>query len=328
MKRALRITVITALILMSAATVRAQGTLPYTSLSAFITDLKASIPRAGTEAFVEPSPADRDAFRVAMQQLLTGDVPSALTSLDALNYDLKFLNDLDFVKSYLVAQERSAGFKGLGTYIVDPNFDRNLVMEVPHPIFDINTPEEGTAIFQNIGARALLIAGTHRCANLGTPSGCSGTTTACGSSQPYRISDAPHFTGNFMHAAHEASLSLTDPPVTFNLHGNNSEVPDIELSDGTKNVAPDTATVNRLRNALEARLASVASCNWTPDDPPSLNKCGTANVQGRRSNDSSEPCTLDPPAASGRFLHIEQHRNIRDDPSVLIDALLEVFPLP
>jgi hypothetical protein len=32
-------------------------------------------------------------------------------------------------------------------------------------------------------------------------------------------------------------------------------------------------------------------------------------------------------SASGLFLHIEQHRNIRDDPSLLIQALQDVLPI-
>jgi hypothetical protein len=181
----------------------AQDPLPHTSLKAYIVDLKASIQQhagVGSNAFIAP-PADQlDGFRLTMQQLLLGDVASAINGLDALNYDLNSLND-DSGKSYLVAQERSTGFRGLGTYLVDLNYARNVIVEVPHPIFDVNTPEEGSDIFQGLAARALFIAGTHRCANPDTESGCSGTTTACGGgSIPVRISDAPHFTGNFMYA--------------------------------------------------------------------------------------------------------------------------------
>ena len=57
---------------------------------------------------------------------------------------------------------------------MDLNYARNVIVEVPHPIFDINTPEEGSDIFQGLAARALFIAGTHRCANPDTQSGCSG----------------------------------------------------------------------------------------------------------------------------------------------------------
>jgi hypothetical protein len=104
----------------------AQDPLPHTSLKAYIVDLKASIQqKAGvrSNAFIAP-PADQlDGFRLTMQQLLLGDVASAINGLDALNYDLNSLND-DSGKSYLVAQERSTGFRGLGTYVVDLNYAR------------------------------------------------------------------------------------------------------------------------------------------------------------------------------------------------------------
>src|SRR5262245_65646299 len=142
----------------------AQDPLPHTSLKAYIVDLKASIQQhAGlrSNAFIAP-PADQlDGFRLTMQQLLLGDVASAINGLDALNYDLKSLND-DSGKSYLVAQERSTGFRGLGTYVVDLNHARNVIVEVPHPIFDKNTPEEGSDIFQGLAVRALFIGGTKR----------------------------------------------------------------------------------------------------------------------------------------------------------------------
>jgi hypothetical protein len=297
-------------------------------LSAYVANVKVKIPQSGSEAFVEPSQAERDAFLGSMRDLLGGNSASAMSGLDAINYDLNYLNDEFFSKSYLVASERLTGSKNQGTYIVDLTYARNLLIEVPHPLYDVNTPEEGTAIFQRVGARALFIAGTHRCANPSTPSGCSGNTSACGGLQPYRISDTPHFNRNFMYAAHEASLSLMEPPIAFNVHGNSSAVPDVELSDGTKDPASETSLVNRLRAALAARLVSVASCNWPPDDPASLTLCGTDNVQGRRSNGSAEACTTPAASATGRFLHLEQHRNIRDDPTLLIDAIKEVFTVP
>src|SRR5262249_40812867 len=84
----------------------AQDPLPYKSLKAYIVDLKASIQQragAGTNAFIAPPANQLDGFRLTMQQLLLGDVASAINGLDALNYDLNSLND-DSGKSYLVAQ--------------------------------------------------------------------------------------------------------------------------------------------------------------------------------------------------------------------------------
>jgi len=92
--------------------------------------------------------------------------------------------------------------------------------------------------------------------------------------------------------------------------------------------APAEAAVNRLRDALAARGVSVASCNRERDDPGSLNLCGLTNVQGRLSNGSRDPCRVVAPRASGRFLHIEQRRSIREEPRPLIEALMGVFPAP
>jgi hypothetical protein len=326
----LRFLVLGGLLLTSQGMAIAQDPLPYTSLKAYIVDLKASIQQhagVGSNAFIAP-PADQlDGFRLTMQQLLLGDVASAINGLDALNYDLNSLND-DSGKSYLVAQERSTGFRGLGTYLVDLNYARNVIVEVPHPIFDINTPEEGSDIFQGLAARALFIAGTHRCANPDTESGCSGTTTACGGgSIPVRISDAPHFTGNFMYAGHSAALQLDPQPISLNLHGNSSEPVDVTLSDGTRVAGADTDLVQQLRTALLARSVNVGSCNRPADGLTAQNLCGTTNAQGRLSNGSLEACRINATSASGLFLHIEQHRNIRDDPSLLIQALQDVLPI-
>lgn len=310
----------------------AQDPLPHTSLKAYIVDLKASIQQkagVGSNAFIAP-PADQlDGFRLTMQQLLLGDVASAINGLDALNYDLNSLND-DSGKTYLVAQERSTGFRGLGTYLVDLNYARNIIVEVPHPIFDKNTPEEGSDIFQGLAARALFIAGTHRCANLRTESGCSGRTKACGGgSIPVRISDAPHFTGNFMYAGHSAALQLDPQPISLNLHGNESERVAVTLSDGTLFAGRRTDLVQQLRRALAARIGrkKVKSCNWPSDGLTAANLCGTTNAQGRLSNGSPEACRRNAASASGLFLHIEQHQNIRDDPSLLIQALQDVLPI-
>ncbi len=323
----LAVLALTGLLLSSPAMSLAQDPLPYASLKTYVQDLKATIPGRGTNAFIQPLPEEIDAFGSTMQQLLMGDLASAMPALDALNYDLGVLND-DSGKSYWVAQERPTGFRGLGTYIVDSNYTRNVVVEVPHPLWDTNTPEEGSDIFQGLGARALFIAGTHRCANPDTPSGCSGTTTSCNTgSIPVRISDAPHFTGNFMYAAHGAGLQLVSPPISLNLHGNASEPVDITLSDGTRSSGAETALVNSLRNALLARSVSVASCNWPDDGLTAQNLCGTTNAQGRLSNGSPEACTINAVNASGLFLHIEQHLNIRNDPGLLIEALQQVLPV-
>jgi hypothetical protein len=132
---------------------------------------------------------------------------------------------------------------------------------------------------------------------------------------------------NTMPAWPSAALQLDPRPISLNLHGNSSEPVDITLSDGTRVAGADTDLVQQLRSALLARSVNVGSCNWPPDGLTAENLCGTTNAQGRLSNGSPEACRMNAASASGLFLHIEQHRNMRDDPSLLIQALQDVLPI-
>src|SRR5262249_56442219 len=108
---------------------------------------------------------------------------------------------------------------------------------------------------------------------------------------------------------------------------NSSEPVDVTLADGTRVAGADTDPVQPRRSAVWARSVNVGSCNWPPDGLTAQNLCGTTNAQGRLSNGSPEACRMNAASTSGLFLHIEQHRNIRDDPSLLIQALQDVLPI-
>ena len=300
--------------------------LPFDSLTAFVASVKSSLPRANSERFVKPAPAEMQTFTQAVSAVLQGNLENAAVLANAVNYDVSQLNDQTANKTYWVLIERQTNFRGLGTYIFDLSFGRNLILQVPHPLFDINTPEEATQIFQQTDARGVFISGTHRCANA-ERSPCSGTTTACDDvSAPFRVSDASHFTGNFFQAAHQATLNQSQIPVSISLHGNAvSSLPDVTLSNGTDKKDSFGSLVNRFRRQLKNRGVSAGSCNYVGDKKFSL--CGTTNVQGRLSNNASNACTTSAQGASGLFLHVEQHLNIRNNPALLIDALKNVIPL-
>jgi hypothetical protein len=272
---------------------------------------------------VVPGPAARAKFIGCIRTLLSADPAPAKACLESVNYTLAPLDDAG--RRYWIAAERRTGFKGLGTYIVNARYARNLVLETPHPIFDMGTLEEAAAVMQKVGARALFVSGTQRCANLDTPAGCDGSTNACGG-QSYRNSDAAHFVGNFFTAAHEATLRLNPQPVAISVHGSAGEPVDAELSDGTPAPAPAGAFVNRLRNALEKRGVKAGSCNWPADNPKRFHLCGGTNVQGRITNGSPNACTVPARVSAGLFVHIEQTRVVRSDPDYLAGAILDVMP--
>jgi hypothetical protein len=296
--------------------------LPQTSLADFIAVVKGRLPRAASEGFVEPSQSEREAFTAAMTTALYGGLPIA--EMAALNYETILLRDKISGRSYIVFVEKQYNARGLGTYILGARPRRNIILEIPHPLFDIDTPEQGASIFEEMGARAMFISGTHRCANAAvspcTPAGssaCNGMT---------RVSDVAHYTQNFFHAAHRATLGLRTPPVVIQLHGNaNDSLPDVVLSDGTSRNQDERVLANRLRTALRSFNVSAGSCNSQADGGLAL--CGGTSVQGRLSNGSTDACTSSAVSSTGLFIHVEQQIDIRREPARLIDALKEVFPV-
>ena len=331
-------------------------TLPFVSLSEFIKNLTAKTPGSNTDCFISPTETEMADFQSGLQKLLLLKADDDTHELESLlknvNYDLNVLN-VSADKFYWVAQERGSHsrkhckkpFRGLGTYVVDPGYDpkRNIIIEVPHPIFDSDTPNEGAKILQGLNARAMFITGTHRCANRDSPSECSGETKGCRNHKgnknitlPARESDTGHSVKNFFFSAHLAGMQLLPKPVFLNLHGNQSEKADITISNGTISdttspTAPDNNLVNKLRDELLNQGVKVISCSHLKAGQKKP-LCGTDNVLGRLSNgvEPMHSCKKDAEKASGLFLHIEQrrkpnHLDLRKDPSKLIKALTSLF---
>ncbi len=306
-----------------ASSIASATTLPQNSLASWYVPYKASIPGPGTNAYVPPSQAEADTFRAAFANLLSGDVSEAASAFDSLGYEIDYL--IESPRTYIMVLEHAGSGKNRGAFIVNPRASRDLVLEVPHPLFDTNTGEEGIVLLGSTGARALLIAGSHRCANSALSS-CSGTTSACtgGAPQAFHNSDMGHTMPSFFQAAHEAISARGN--VAVNLHGNGSEIPDVEISDGTMTARSATSLVIKVRDSLATAGVNVASCNWPADNPSSLGLCGTTNVQGRWTNGSANPCTSSPTNASGQFLHVEQHLPFRNSPGALGSALGRLLP--
>lgn len=296
--------------------------LPFTDLESFLKELKENLPGPNSEAFKIPSPVERETFRTAVLNLFQGDLKTAASLAAKVNYDLNELDDRSG-KTYLILVERKSNFRGLGTYVVNMSYQLNVLFGVPHPIFDAGTLSEGGRIFQETGARGLFISGTHRCADT-APSPCTQEKTSACDGQ-FRISDVGHFTQTFFQEAHRAAFNLTPRPLVISLHANgNPRLAEVTLSNGTTKKDSRNTLVNRLRDALERRGVDVKSCNLQSDDNHTL--CGTSNMQGRLFNNSPDACQTEAEQATGQFLHVEQHKNIRLNPESLIKALQEVLP--
>jgi hypothetical protein len=283
------------------------------SLTQFVADFKVVTEKS--EAYVPPTDAEKIKFRTALTFLLKRRVSRAQRDLSRINMELVNFNDTTTgITFYLIREKSRVAPRGWGLYAINLNGTRSIVIETPHPIADAGTESEGASFFLGLSARALLIAGTHRCANT-QASPCSGTTSVCSDAsvqEPYRISDAAHSKEQLFHVAHKVLLNANAALVAIALHGyaQRGADPYAFVSDATKNVAPAANVANQFAQFLRATtgLANAAqSCN---DGSTGARLCGTEDIQGRYANGSPDACLLDAPA-TGRFLHIEQSLDFR-----------------
>ena len=288
---------------------------------------------AGSQALEVPSIAERDSFAALVGQVLGGD-EAAPCSLPP-PYRLKRLAPTDGRVFRVVGEFDGSGkpapSRHWGTYVApsQPSVPaRALVIEAPHPVSDKNTVQQATDLFLQSGAQYLLVAGAHRCTNTQN-SGCSGSTTACGTSGPYRISDGAHAVAVPFFAVH-AVISHNWPQLIFlQLHGNAQACPEALLSDGSGHWSDAGATAT-LAAALTARGIPVGRCG--AEFPQSnCNLCGTENVEARFTAGATNPCVQNG-ASYGRLVHIEQRAALRETPDAgvggyqtLIDAVLASF---
>jgi hypothetical protein len=283
--------------------------------------IRDAMPGRESQGFDLPSPAELDDWRAVAGALLTHDFSAAdsLVGADLSDYELVEFLDTGFQnRTYYLLREKLPVSRGWGTYMVNPVYDRSIMVQVPHPAYDLNTYEEGADLFRRTGSRFFLMAGTHRCASDVT-SPCSGTTSACGDGT-YHVSDVAHYTDSPFQAVHEVLDAGVRHLYVISLHGNGrSSCEDIFLSNG--HASGSSALLYSLKNAV---LAAGGLTVGVAGDGSSCPLIGSTNVQGRVTNGSTDPCVTAASGNGGYFIHIEQHREVRENAGEygkLIDAV-------
>ncbi len=267
--------------------------------------------------YVAPDAAQFAEWSTAVSFILQGRYHEADSSAYLVGYQVIIFTDVTTSPShdYVVLEELAGNGRYWGTYVFDTQPIRpDLTIQSPHPLNDSNTGRQGVRMFKNTGARAFFISGAHRCNNP-QYSLCSGTTSTCGTSEPYRISDQPHNSDGTFQATTQVLASFFPAMVFIQVHGfaKLTGDPDLIMSYGT-NITPageDKLALLRANFAFEdASLTfKVAHLDitWT-------RLTATQNTQGRFLNGVADPCTNYASACSGRFIHVEQaYANLRDN---------------
>ena len=237
-----------------------------------------------------PTSAQRRDSVAGLRRLFDGEgAPAAREALRPLGFSVTTGTDPATGRKYAVVLSERAW----GMYVMDLSAPVRLVVEVPHPNFDLRTELIGLALFRRVPGAVLMVSGTHR--------------RAAGNE-----GDVAHRVESLFHAVAE-DLAKRDVP-QVQLHGfHDQRLPDTDVvvSPGA---ADASAAVRRVAGQLED--VDLAICRaWTED---CANLEGTRNQQGRT-------------AAAHRslFLHLEISRTVREDESRwprLVAALVAGLP--
>jgi hypothetical protein len=136
-------------------------------------------------------PSEIEQFRAAMSLLAREQAETEAAeirfatvgrSLEQIGYETIVFRDADGRASDLLLRERSPGIvQGWGIYLVSARPHANLVVNVPYPVRDGGAFELGLALYNRLGARALVVAGSHTSptgradGSEGPPTGLTGT---------------------------------------------------------------------------------------------------------------------------------------------------------
>ena len=254
-------------------------------------------------------------FREFADALASADWAKARQLAGPLTYRLVAIRERD--DWFVVASDRSGNGRD-PTLVVNVSPRRDLVVEAPHVPFERGTAEQAAVLLRDLGGRAAIVSGAHRCASRSFTA-CDGRTGVCGSEQAYRDSDPAHNTGTLFHAAHLVFSQHWPNAIFISLHGMKDDTKGIRtsliISNGARGEDRTAQTVaTKLRLALERPMGEpgrVVSCNLPADDAYNYRKlCGFTNVQGRHINGDADACRGSVDEGTGRFIHIEQDWSI------------------
>ncbi len=262
------------------------------------------MPGSGSNGYQPPTDAEINDFGLVFEHMKNGNYSEVQPILDDYGYQFyRFHHTAENPDTFYLIYEVPPITRGWGMYVIRENYDRNVHVQVPHPLFDTNTPQVGARSFVRHNMRFYSIAGAHRYAN-----GPIGTNP---------VSDVARDHPSIFQRAHEV-WSDTE---ALQLHGFNdqnpiyNDYPDVVISNGTTSPQPVLYT---LADLLIARNISAGVYDEDTMNDLSL-LAATQNPQGQWSAQNNRT-----------FIHYEMARYLREledpgDMSSPINTVISTF---
>ncbi len=287
-----------------------------------------------------PQGVEHTDFEAVLALAIASDWEECFDAATALGYEVVEFLDFDSSRTYHILRERvvpgAVGFRGQGTYVFNshPIARSYLVIEVPHPVNDLRTGDQGGLAFPQVRAHVMLIAGSHRNNHVDS-SNCDGMFNAM---EDYHISDVAHHPDNYFHTAHKYLEANLPDPLFIQLHGfccpgvdpHMAISDDTVISDGLDHVPGMSDFARLFADAIEdqnffandgSMSGDLTTAGLYGEEVFSLG--GTTNLQGRVTNGVviGTECMTAAVSSTARYIHVEQDPDVREEPQHVIDAL-------
>jgi hypothetical protein len=252
-------------------------------------------PAADSRPYVDPSPVLHQ-FRHLAAAMMWGDIRVATREAEKLRYELVQFTDSETNHEYYVLREDLDAvqtIRGWGSYIANRKSRVDALIEAPHPMADIHTPEIGGRVFAECEARGFLLAGSHR-----------------------EKADVPDLVDSVFHQVHAAWIGPAARVTAWQIHGfssTNHAFPrgaQVVASTGDGEIVPEIAALDLVLeqrgltsyvfNELPANARQNRQLNGGVPGVAFSSLAAAKNEQGRLSR-----------SLGGSFVHIELEGNIR-----------------
>ncbi|MDQ7068693.1 MAG: hypothetical protein Q9M40_12360 [Sulfurimonas sp.] len=286
------------------------------------------------------SNVEHDNARTIVNYIIHQEYSQANTQAETVGATLLEFHDINktyYILHFGLEKLINDEYKSIGgTYIFYPK-GNNIAIQVPHPIFDTNTKNQGIETYLNLESKYLLLAGTHR--------NSSSIDSNCQSN--YKESDVAHNEADYFYQVHNA-LSLADNKILFiEFHGFGSDTRNriwnecdssknvniINISEGVDDFNSSNS-IHRLATYLQNN-SSIKVCLYNPSqdfnqtDIYTSSLGGTTNVSARFTNGVNDVCSVSAISSSSRFIHIEQSYEVRqNERATILNALKSIYLTP
>lgn len=238
-----------------------------------------------------PDDAEQRAFVRGLRALGAGQAAAGqdTVGLRELGFSIHVGADRATGRRFALALN-AAGERAWGLYLIDLDKPSRLLIEVPHPNYDLRTEAVGLALWRAVPGSLLAVSGTHRKAGNGA-------------------GDVAHRADSMFHTL--ATDFAERGVAQVQLHGfDDASLPGEEVVPSVGAAHPGAAA---LRVADRMSDAGLAVC--LPWETPCGRLEGTRNKQG-----------IAAAGADSLFLHVEMNRSVRDSRTewmAVVDALAD-----